>query len=345
MNGILAIEVDSRTTILVASILDARKQPSNYILVVGKPGTSSDQGKLMLLSIAIRMFSVIQSHKRTLGHIETLSRDSYVSDLLTGRVKSAEVIIERGRLVGLNMQNKRRALVLTWKNPWPGLNGIYKSLSAQPENVCFRGHSRLVVMREPCLTTEDDDYRLRQELTRIWTSSGKPGWDVGFAIGIGLIQPGVEFLFRSHMEACNALRLHSILAGRLGYCDDPPLVFHDTVGYLAMIERLASDPMHRAAAHALLTPLLESDQQHGGHLLRTMLVHLWEGCNIRRTASRLFVHRNTLSYRLRKISELLGEDPFGRTNMPKYLLAVGIEVFPQEPPAPDSTESAVPVAL
>jgi sugar diacid utilization regulator len=57
-------------------------------------------------------------------------------------------------------------------------------------------------------------------------------------------------------------------------------------------------------ARETLYPILRQDQ--GGQLLTTLEAYIENGLNMSRTATTLYVHPNTVKYRLRRVSELLG---------------------------------------
>ncbi|MFE4667011.1 PucR family transcriptional regulator [Streptomyces sp. NPDC056716] len=59
----------------------------------------------------------------------------------------------------------------------------------------------------------------------------------------------------------------------------------------------------------VLAPLLAHDRRTGGELLRSLVVYLDCDCSASRASAELFVHRNTLRYRLNLISELTGWSP------------------------------------
>ena len=59
---------------------------------------------------------------------------------------------------------------------------------------------------------------------------------------------------------------------------------------------------------SVVTRLAEYDAQHGGGLLDTLDAYLACGKNVSRTSRTLFIHRNTLLFRLDKIRELLNVD-------------------------------------
>ncbi|MEV6275119.1 helix-turn-helix domain-containing protein [Nocardia sp. NPDC051832] len=59
---------------------------------------------------------------------------------------------------------------------------------------------------------------------------------------------------------------------------------------------------------AEIQPLLDYDAAHHTALAETAWAHLEFGCNIARTSTELFIHRNTVRQRLARIGGLLGED-------------------------------------
>lgn len=64
----------------------------------------------------------------------------------------------------------------------------------------------------------------------------------------------------------------------------------------------------RAFVHPMLRRLQEYDQAHGTALLHTLCVYLLQEQNLHETACQLYIHRNTLVYRLQRIRTLLQLD-------------------------------------
>jgi purine catabolism regulator len=113
-------------------------------------------------------------------------------------------------------------------------------------------------------------------------------------VGIGGSYPGVAGLRWSFYEAREALS-----RGR-GVNAREPL---SLPGLL-----LASDALPLAdLGRAVLGPLLDADQATGGaDLVETLRAYLEEDASVSRVAVRLFVHRNTVRYRLDQIEKLTG---------------------------------------
>lgn len=57
-----------------------------------------------------------------------------------------------------------------------------------------------------------------------------------------------------------------------------------------------------------LTGLIEADRKNGSDLIGTLRSYLYNNCNLLRTSQALYIHRNTLIYRLNTIRGLLGRD-------------------------------------
>lgn len=56
----------------------------------------------------------------------------------------------------------------------------------------------------------------------------------------------------------------------------------------------------------LVLPLSDYDDKRGSGLMQTLSVYFDTGANASETADRLFLHRNSLLYRLERIQELTG---------------------------------------
>jgi DNA-binding PucR family transcriptional regulator len=70
-----------------------------------------------------------------------------------------------------------------------------------------------------------------------------------------------------------------------------------------------ADPIDlEAHAAQWLQPVLDHDRARNGELLQTLTEYLERGGAVEATAQALFIHRSTLSYRLRRIESLLGRD-------------------------------------
>lgn len=116
------------------------------------------------------------------------------------------------------------------------------------------------------------------------------------SIGTGGSYPGLEGLLLSHAEASAAARRGTgiNIGGRMRLVD---------------IMVATAVPGIRDLANDLLSPLHNHDRSNGGELVDTLRIFLEEGASTLRTAERMFVHRNTIGQRIRRIRDLTGLDP------------------------------------
>lgn len=78
----------------------------------------------------------------------------------------------------------------------------------------------------------------------------------------------------------------------------------------------------------LVRPLSDHDRERGGGLIRTLSVYFEAGANASEAADRLFLHRNSLLYRLERIHQLTGlnpKDPDARLALQLGLLSQSAE--------------------
>ena len=88
-----------------------------------------------------------------------------------------------------------------------------------------------------------------------------------------------------------------------------------------MLERLAHSPSLKPFRD-LVRPIERHDQQRRGDLLRTLRAFFHNNSNVSKTAERLYLHRNSMIYRLARIEELTGLDL--RRNPDRLALQLGL---------------------
>jgi carbohydrate diacid regulator len=116
-------------------------------------------------------------------------------------------------------------------------------------------------------------------------------------IAIGRYHPGIKGLARSYEDARAALSLGS----RLQKFDCVHCLAE--LGIAAFVG-IADETTKVELAKYLLSPL-----DYEPDLLATINTFFTENCCFSATAKRLYIHRNTLNYRLEKIASLTGLDP------------------------------------
>lgn len=128
--------------------------------------------------------------------------------------------------------------------------------------------------------------------------------------GIGRAYSGAEGLRRAYREALWAANASELLWG-----GDRVTTFRE-LGIYGMLEPFVADM--DSADTADVEKLIEHDKQGGGALLPTVEM-FFKLTSVGETAAALFVHRNTVSYRLRAVKKITGLDVLGDPEARVYL--------------------------
>lgn len=138
----------------------------------------------------------------------------------------------------------------------------------------------------------------------------------GLTGALGPTAPSIRQAAFSLAEARATWRL-----GRSSKWTDP---IHDAADFL--VERVAERSLSRGAVDSIveeaLGELIRLDQRTGGELVRTLDVWITAGCNATEAAEILFLERQSLHKRLRRIFGAIGGDPRGRGKLGALAFAV-----------------------
>ncbi|MGN0675589.1 MAG: PucR family transcriptional regulator [Oscillospiraceae bacterium] len=120
--------------------------------------------------------------------------------------------------------------------------------------------------------------------------------------GIGRVTAGAENFRRSYSEARQALSLSE---------DDLTpvrIVMYSEMGIIRLLTSASSRGEIKDYCYSTLMPLIDSDRQHNTEYIKTLDTYLRCNCNLIKTAETMFIHRNTIVYRVEKIRSLLDID-------------------------------------
>lgn len=123
-------------------------------------------------------------------------------------------------------------------------------------------------------------------------------FDFKFAVG-GFVDD-VHFIAESYQSALDTLYISRKI--------DTSSNFYDDLHLFRLIYQLQKHTNLQEMVSEYLQPLLEFDEKFNGQLLETLEAYLQTNGSKQETAKRLFIVRQTLYHRIRKIESLIGED-------------------------------------
>lgn len=121
-------------------------------------------------------------------------------------------------------------------------------------------------------------------------------------IGVGNSYPFVEQFRLSHQEALRAIQM-SCAVQNAGKSD---VAFYSQMGIMALFSLIDNERELRTYYENALGRLERVDSLNASSLCQTLEAYLTCNKNATQAASSLYIHRNTLRYRLNKIEALLG---------------------------------------
>ncbi len=128
------------------------------------------------------------------------------------------------------------------------------------------------------------------------------GFDATVRIGVSPLQEAPGELYREYERALEALALLPALG------DGQRVARFEDLGLLHWLHALPPQMLAENAFSGRLARLAEHDRTHDGQLTQTLEAFLECEGNGVRAAERLYIHRHTLKYRLRRIEEICDVD-------------------------------------
>lgn len=122
-------------------------------------------------------------------------------------------------------------------------------------------------------------------------------------------QSGVPASFREAKRAAEVCRESHV---------NDAIVHYRDLGIYLLLYRLQGTEELEEYKRIFLQPLIEYDRKHQGSLLQTLRTYFLSNCNVKETAERLFIHYNTVNYRIERIRNELGfhlDDPETRLQL------------------------------
>ena len=137
--------------------------------------------------------------------------------------------------------------------------------------------------------------------------------DQKISIGIGSRMKDLSNLSLAYNRAKAALRMASIT--------EQERVIFDDMGIYRLLYLVPDKSLLHEMSADLLKPLIDYDQQHDSQLVETLENYLKYSGSFSAMSDVMFVHRNTLMYRMNNIKKLLGTDLTSAEDKLSYQIA------------------------
>lgn len=271
-----------------------------------------DKAFLEPLQAAALAMTVQISRVEAEQQIERRYRNEFIHDVLFNNFPNKEAIIDRGRPWGWDLSQPYAVGVLA---PDAGVDVpgrerfalwrqmVSRYLAEKYPDVIMADRSNQLIFIAPQQSLEA--VACKGMLRRLFTELQLLSWPAKgtwtFSAGIGRFYPSVTDLYRSFQEAKVAVEISRLLRRSAS------IAFFDELGILRLMYSQGEQELVDYCQQTL-GAVEQYDKLNNSNLLATLTVYINVSADAAAAAEQMYVHVNTLRYRLKKIEELLQQD-------------------------------------
>lgn len=319
-NGYSIIEVNLEKKI----ILPIQSNGLNYGIIIAEYFEEEFERSIDILrSIASLCTLVFTKNSRVL-ELESIRKQEYIGDLITWNFRSDEVAIKMGQDVGWDILNKCKMIIIN-------LNYIQESVKVNTKDfnkfisevlygkikdavkfdnelniIGIRSDIFVILLEEDNKATYERSKKLGNKILKIC----KESLTGSVSIGISKDIESYKHIPNAYMEAIDAAKI-----GRHFWGVDKVVNFED-IGFYGAFRNFLDDKDVKQIKKHTFNKLKKYDEETNQDLYLTLKSLVYNNMNTEKVSKELYLHKNTINYRKRKIVEVLGYEPW---NMP-YLL-------------------------
>ena len=176
-----------------------------------------------------------------------------------------------------------------------------------PDALIYRNMDQIVMIQQVDSNQTELEYQKEMEEVEdvIQRSILYRKKDTDFQIGIGKSVEGYQRLKESYHEASQAIKYIEIIRQVTGD-KNKSVVHYSNLGFFQIFGEIDDVTELERYIPETLKKLYLYDDEHKGELITSLQMYLRNNQSIKKTASAMFVHYRTISYRLEKIKQISG---------------------------------------
>lgn len=272
----------------------------------------TEQVKLLTIEQALNVISFELLKEEAVKQSTRRIRNEFFSNFLDDAFSSEEETISRAKEFDLPL--KQKYVCAVGRIDAPEEEWSYYTNQKELDEVYYFFEKELHTMDIPCdLFTKGDTVIILSKVpdhmkdTHLFTASFleklqsrlSREHNMAISFGVSHLCSSLLFVRQGYKEARDALKTNRLSSG------PSSIHFHRTKDVNELLRMLPSKDLSQFYKHTVQHLKLNNLEEERS-LLETLFVYMESHCHISETAKRLFVHRNTVVYRLEKCEELLG---------------------------------------
>jgi purine catabolism regulator len=297
----MTVQADGTSRRVVVQPVLAGAESDAAILVLAEQSELADDD-LMAVERAATVTALRLVQERMAADADERFRAVCLDELVTGHLSDETVIRERALAFGWDLSRPRAVLVAeidrvaarSFSESWTSRRLVEAARAALgPAAIVWERSAGLAAL--VC-----DEHALPARARQLQESARQRLDGAELSVGIGRVYVDPLSLNASYSEALRALHT----ARRLGGTGQ--IASFASLGLERLLLSCPDTELQAFVVHSL-GPLLDYEERHpGASLVETLRAFLAEGRSVAHTARSLYVHYNTIRYRLERIESLLG---------------------------------------
>ena len=232
-------------------------------------------------------------------------------------------VIFTAQQYGIDLETKSSALILYNHEDLNAdqFAGLYMIVKDQVQKLLSRKILMSSSGNEIVLIVPYDDIAIDQLLDMITAEAKKTDLELNLFAGVGMPTRFVDKISDSYFQARRACKLQRVMDKK------DRIQYFSKLGLYNLLFYVKDKNELRRFYTDMLGRLEEYDQLNDANLTETLSVYLENNCNSQMTAAALYIHRNTLRYRLERISTIIQEDLDDRLIDAEFIMAFMIKKY------------------
>jgi PucR family transcriptional regulator, purine catabolism regulatory protein len=288
------------------------RAPEAWLVAVKDSGPLTDFDRLTLHQ-AVTIVALELLRSRVAGDTERRLAGDVLDAIVRGELTGSDVA---RRLGPFGLSDRVAAIVLKWTGEGRGPGGSVEAAlwaalreEAAPALVASVGTLACALIRGG----DDDELIALGDRVAAATGAELSG---EVRVGLGRAVPVVDARRSFHEARCalEALALGEAAPVANGngsspaFRERPRVATYKDLGSFQLLLSLQDDDALRLFCDSILGPIEASEGPYGGELMRSLEAFIEENGQWERAARRLYCHRHTLRYRIRRVEELTGRN-------------------------------------
>ncbi len=289
--------------------------PSPFLLIIVNPDELPYPSSQLAIEQASTVISFTLLKNEAINESSRLLENNFFSSLVDGNITSKQEIIHRGKLHGLIKDSKYLCIVFktdedkrdSFRKSDVTMNRTYNFLhellfnsakEIDDNRILFMKNEYFVLLIQ---TSEKFDVGAKdiiREKIKIFQQDAQKRFKISLSLGVGNFVNDVTNIHISYSEATEAYKQGAQLYNQNF------INFYETKELTELIRLIPEENLqefYENTLRSLAYPKTKDEEE----LINTLIVYLDEFCEITRTSKKLYVHRNTVKYRIAKCEEIL----------------------------------------